>query len=93
MKKTNKENPLTFFRKANEARQALVKKSIKKAQYGIQTGPMTQEEAANDAFASSANDPMASGRGPRVTTPMQDSIRQKYYPWKETVKLKSSEKK
>jgi hypothetical protein len=37
MKKTNKENPITFFRKANEARQASVKKSIKKAQDGIET--------------------------------------------------------
>jgi hypothetical protein len=34
MKKTTKENPLTFFRKANEARQAVVKKSMKKAQDG-----------------------------------------------------------
>jgi hypothetical protein len=38
MKKTDKPNPITFFRKANEARQAVVKKSIKKAQYGISTG-------------------------------------------------------
>ena len=36
MKKTNKENPITFFRKANEARQAVVKKSLKKAQDGIE---------------------------------------------------------
>jgi hypothetical protein len=36
MKKTNKENPITTFRKANEARQAVVKKSLKKAQDGIQ---------------------------------------------------------
>jgi len=36
MKKTNKENPLTFFRKANEAREATVKKSLKKAQNGIE---------------------------------------------------------
>ena len=35
--KSNKENPITTFRKANEARQAVVKKSIKKAQDGIQT--------------------------------------------------------
>jgi hypothetical protein len=28
MKKTNKEHPITFFRKANEARQKLVKKSM-----------------------------------------------------------------
>jgi hypothetical protein len=36
MKKTNKENPITFFRKANEARQKTVKKSLKKAQDGIE---------------------------------------------------------
>jgi hypothetical protein len=59
MKKTNKVHPITFFRKANEARQALVKKSIKKAQDGMQMGPMTQEEAANAAFRSSQNDPEA----------------------------------
>jgi hypothetical protein len=35
MKKTNKENPLTFFRKANEARQKVVKNSLTKAQNGI----------------------------------------------------------
>jgi len=32
-----KQNPITFFREANEARQALVKKSMKKAQDGIET--------------------------------------------------------
>jgi hypothetical protein len=37
MKKTNKENPLTFFRKANEARQKVVKNSLTKARDGIQT--------------------------------------------------------
>jgi len=57
MKKTNKVNPITFFRKANEARQASVKKSIKKAQDGMQMGPMTEEEAANAVFRSSQNDP------------------------------------
>jgi hypothetical protein len=36
MKKTNKENPVTFFRKANEARQGKVMKSLKKAQDGIE---------------------------------------------------------
>jgi hypothetical protein len=40
MKKTNKENPITFFRKANEARQKTVKASLKKAQDGIQMNPM-----------------------------------------------------
>lgn len=37
MKKTNKENPLTAFRKLTETRQAKVKKSLKKAQDGIET--------------------------------------------------------
>jgi hypothetical protein len=32
--KNKKENPLTFFRKANEARQKVVKASLKKAQNG-----------------------------------------------------------
>jgi helix-turn-helix protein len=36
MKKTNKENPLTTFRKLNQAREAVVMKSIKKAQDGIE---------------------------------------------------------
>jgi hypothetical protein len=40
MKKTNKVNPVTFFRKANEARKAVVMKSMKKAQDGIQVNPM-----------------------------------------------------
>ncbi len=35
MKKTNKENPLTFFRKANEARQKVVKNSLTKARKGM----------------------------------------------------------
>jgi len=34
MKKTTKEHPITAFRKANEARQAVVKKSMRKAQDG-----------------------------------------------------------
>ena len=36
MKKTNKENPLTFFRKENESREKNVKTSIRKAQDGIE---------------------------------------------------------
>jgi hypothetical protein len=57
MKKTNKVHPITAFRKANEARQAVVKKSMKKAQDGMQVGPMTQEDAADAAFRSAQNDP------------------------------------
>lgn len=37
MKKTNKENPITTFRKLNQARQGMVMKSLKKAQDGIET--------------------------------------------------------
>ena len=33
---------------------------------GSTAGPMTQEQAAEAAFASAANDPMASGQGPRI---------------------------
>jgi hypothetical protein len=40
MKKTNKVHPITAFRKANEARQTVVKKSLKKAQDGIETNDM-----------------------------------------------------
>ena len=36
MKKTNKENPITTFRKLAEARQGMVMKSLKKAQDGIE---------------------------------------------------------
>lgn len=45
MKKTNKENPLTFFRKANEARQKVVKNSLTKARNGIVAGPQTEMQS------------------------------------------------
>jgi hypothetical protein len=45
MKKTNKENPLTFFRKANESRQKVVKNSLAKAQNGIVAGPQTEMQS------------------------------------------------
>jgi hypothetical protein len=48
MKKTTKENPLTTFRKANEARQAVVKKSIPKAQFG---GRMKMKKSSNEPVA------------------------------------------
>lgn len=46
MKKTNKENPLTFFRKANDARQKVVKNSLTKARNGmaVYRSPMTTYE-------------------------------------------------
>ena len=60
MKKTNKENPITFFRKANEARQAKVKKSLPKAQDGKN---VISFEAWKDANTNSAK-----------STPMMDRI-------------------
>lgn len=45
MKKTNKENPLTFFRKANESRQKVVKNSLAKARNGIVAGPQTEMQS------------------------------------------------
>jgi hypothetical protein len=45
MKKTNKENPLTFFRKANESRQKVVKNSLTKARNGIVAGPQTEMQS------------------------------------------------
>lgn len=53
MKKTNKENPLSFFRKANETRQKNVRASIKKAQDGISVGPQTEIESIMSNAANS----------------------------------------
>lgn len=50
MKKTIKENPLTTFRKLNQARQGMVMKSLKKAQAGI--GMNSQEPPDMSASSS-----------------------------------------
>lgn len=55
MKKTNKENPLTFFRKANEARQKAVKNSLTKARNGIEVN--TMNESMDPKYASMAPNP------------------------------------
>jgi hypothetical protein len=47
MKKTNKENPITTFRKLTEARQGMVMKSLKKAQNGIQTNEDPEDMMIN----------------------------------------------
>jgi len=70
MKKTTK-NPITFFREANEKRQAAVKNSLKKAQPGIIVGPKTEAQTIMESLGPS-NDPMAYGRGPRTTSLRQD---------------------
>jgi hypothetical protein len=70
MKKTITSNPLKFFNDAKVAREKSFKKALPKAQNGITMGPMTQQEAAQSAFASSQNNPMTSGEGPRVNSPV-----------------------
>jgi len=65
MKKTNKENPVTFFRKANEARKKVVKASLKKAQDGIET---------NDDMI---NKPGSTGGYKKPTSNMLNSYKQK----------------
>ena len=74
MKKTNTSNPLKFFNDAKEARNKSFSKSLIKAQDG-RIGPMTQQEAAQAAFASSQNNAMTSGEGPRVYS-NEDKIKQ-----------------
>ena len=49
MKKTNKENPLTFFRKANESRQKVVKNSLAKARNGMIVNPADVMQNPSDA--------------------------------------------
>lgn len=66
-------NPLAYFNSLKTKKSEEPKQSLKKAQPGIQVGPMTQEEAIKTAFASAENDPMNYGQGPRMTTPSDDS--------------------
>jgi hypothetical protein len=95
MKKTTK-NPITFFREANEKRQAAVKNSLKKAQAGgymfqkakPAMGPLTETQAALKGMKESMNDPMSDGRGPRTTTPREDMLNQ---PMDPSVRLRNSE--
>lgn len=79
MKKTTK-NPITFFREANEKRQAAVRNSLRKAQFGymgslppsesmdLDNNPVGPRTEAQTNF----KDPMAYGRGPRATSLRQD---------------------
>lgn len=59
-----KKNPITFFREANEARQALVKKSMKKAQDGIETenDMMINKSGSTGGYKKPSN-PLASYAG------------------------------
>jgi hypothetical protein len=73
MKKTNTSNPLKFFNdnkdkdyKKAGGEMAAFKKSLTKAQDGRIIGPMTQEEAAQEAFASPQNEAITNGKGPRL---------------------------
>jgi len=49
MKKTNKENPITTFRKLNEARNGMVMKSLKKAQDGFGVNDTMNDDMINKA--------------------------------------------
>lgn len=75
MKKTTTSNPLKFFNDAKAARNKSFSKSLIKAGDGRITGPMTQQEAAQAAFASPENNAMTSGEGPRVYS-NEDKIKQ-----------------
>ena len=70
MKKTNKENPVTFFRKANEARQKNVRESIKKAQDGISVGPQTEIQSIM-SNARNSQPPIPYADKPRTEEMMQ----------------------
>jgi hypothetical protein len=79
MKKNNKVNPLKYFNDAKATASMKAggamkdyKKSLIKAQPGIQMGPMTEGEAIRAAFKSPANDPMNYGMGPRLSTPTRN---------------------
>ena len=76
MKHNKKINPLTYFNnlKADAIKKAgeemnNYKKSLTKAQPGIQVGPMTEEQTVKAALSSGANDPMNYGLGPRLNPP------------------------
>ena len=78
MKKITK-NPITFFREANEKRQAAVKNSLKKAQDGRIAGPKTESETTMESIFNNPklDDPMAFNRGPRATSLRQDIAQEK----------------
>lgn len=79
MKKTTK-NPITFFREANEKRQAAVRNSLRKAQFGYMgsLSPSEKKDLENNPVGprteaqTNYEDPMAYGRGPRTTSLRQD---------------------
>jgi len=86
MKKTNTSNPLKFFNdnkdmayKKTGGEMAAFKKSLLKANNGTivknNMGPMTQEQAANAAFASPQNDPALPPIPYANPTPVMNSSR------------------
>jgi hypothetical protein len=85
MKKTNTSNPLKFFNdnkdmayKKAGGEMSKYKKSLKRFQgdvTGSQVGPMTQEQAANAAFASPQNDPAIPPIPYANPTPVMNSSR------------------
>jgi hypothetical protein len=79
MKKNNKVNPLKYFNdnkvaaiKKAGGEMAMFKKSLRKADNGIQMGPMTEEQAIRATLSSAAKDPMNYGMGPRLNPPTRN---------------------
>jgi hypothetical protein len=87
MKKTNKVNPVTFFRKANEDRQASVKKSIKKAQDGIETNDDLINKAGSTGGYKTPVKKWWLGEGNMPNLPKPESGIKKYMPWDSKAEL------
>ena len=51
---------------------AMFKKSLKRADNGIQMGPMTEAQSIFANARSSSDDPMSGGRGPRMYAPSEE---------------------
>ena len=68
MKKTNKENPITTFRKLNEARNGMIMKSLKKAQDGIGVNDTMNDDMINKAGSTGGYKTPAPTRSSRDTS-------------------------
>ena len=80
MKKTNKENPLTTFRKLNQARQGMVMKSLKKAQDGIETNDDMINKAGSKGGYKKSLQKYKPWEGPvELIDPAKQALRKKIY--------------
>ena len=79
MSRDTKVNPLKFFNDNKEkaikkagGEMDMFKKSLKRADNGIQMGPMTEAQSIFANARSSSDDPMSGGRGPRMYAPSEE---------------------